>query len=413
MPKFFYIARDVNNKKISGSEESASLDELTARLQARNLLIINVTPESVKRGLGPKKVRLFKLKDRFRRTHITQDDLMLFCRQLATLLGSGVSILKSLDIISKQVSSRRLYKVLEEVKKNTEGGVSLHEAISKHPKVFSELWVNLIESGEASGNLAIVLDRLANHLEKIAAFKRKIISSIMYPIILLIVGLGALLFLTVKIVPTFAELFRGFNIDLPFLTRILILISHIIRKYMIIGIGIIIAGFFIFRRYIRTKEGRLNFENFQYGLPLFGDFFRTLAVERFTSGMATLIESGLPLLYSLDISEHSVGSLIMADIIRQVKEEVRNGSPLNSSLEKSQFFEPIVVQMVGVGEEIGELPQMFKRINGFYQERVETFLSRFTALFEPLMLIFMGLIIGLMVVGMFLPIFQIAQISGA
>lgn len=410
MVKFFYIARDANNKKISDSEEASSADELTSRLQAKNLVVINVMPETLEDKAVLKRARR-RRHIRFRRFRITQDDLVLFCRQLATLLGAGVTILKSLDIISKQVTSHKLHNTIEELKKSTESGASLHEAMSKHAKVFSELWVNLVESGEASGNLAIVLDRLASHLEKVAAFKRKVISGLMYPVILLIAGLGALLFLTVKIVPTFAELFKGFNIDLPFLTRILIVISALIRKYIIIAIGIIIAVFFILRKYLQTKEGRRGFEKFQYNLPMFGDFFHALIVERFTSGLATLIESGIPLLYSLEISEHSVGNLIMADIIRRVKEEVREGKPLNSSLEKSQFFEPMVVQMVGIGEEIGELPQMFKRINGFYQERVETFLGRFISLFEPIMLLFMGLIIGMMVVGMFLPIFKIATIG--
>jgi type IV pilus assembly protein PilC len=336
---------------------------------------------------------------------------VIFCRQLATLLSAGVTILKSLDIISKQIASRKFYNVIKELEKNMEAGTSLYEAMSKHPKVFSELWVNLVESGEASGNLAVVLGRLASYFERDAAFKRKLISSLMYPVVLAIAGIGALLFLTIRIIPTFADLFKGFNITLPLLTRILMVISDFIRRYILIIIGMLIVGFFILRQYVHTKGGRRKFERLQFSLPIFGEFFRALVVEKFSSGMSTLIESGVPLLYSLEITEHSVDNVMMADIVRRIKEDVREGRPLSNTLEKSEFFEPMVVQMVAIGEEIGELPQMLKRIDSFYQEYVETFLTRLTSMFEPIMLLFMGLVIGAMVVGMFLPIFKIATMG--
>ena len=412
MPKFFYIARDRNGKRITGYEEVSSEDEVSGRLQSRELTVVNIVSESSEKlGLKQKTAGTGR-KVQLRRSRVTHEDLVLFCRQLATLLGAGVTILKSLDIISKQVSSQKFYTAIKEVEKGMQGGFSLHEALSKHPKIFSELWVNLVESGEASGNLAIVLDRLASTLERDAAFRSKIISALVYPTILIFAGTGALLFLTIKIIPTFATLFKDFKVQLPLLTRILLLVSSIIRHGIIFIILGISFGIYIFRRYIATNDGRRRYERFKIGLPVLGDFFRALIVERFSSGMATLIESGVPLLYSLEITEHSVGNAIMADIVHQIKEDVRQGKPLNYTLEKSGFFEPIVVQMVAIGEEIGELPQMFKRINTFYQEQVETFLTRFTSIFEPMILLFMGLIIGVMVIGMFLPIFQLSSMSG-
>ena len=410
MPKFSYVARDNTNRKITGVEEAASTDELIGRLQSRQLLVVNLVLESSEERTTPKQ-EISGRHIQLRRYRVTQGDLVLFCRQLATLLGAGVTILKSLDIISKQVSSKKFYNTIKELEKGMQGGLSLHDAMARHPRVFSELWVNLAESGEASGNLAIVLDRLASFLERNAEFKNRIISSLIYPVILMIAGFGALFFLTIKIIPNFAEIFKGFNVTLPFLTRVLIEVSRMVRKGILPIMGIIIFSFFMIRKYIKTKEGRIRFEKLQFSLPIFGDFFRALVVERFSSGMATLIESGVPLLYSLEITEHSVGNLIMSDIVHQIKEDVREGKPLHDTLEKSDFFEPLVVQMVAVGEEIGELPQMLRRINKFYQEQVETFLTRFTAMFEPMMLIFMGLIIGTMVVGMFLPIFQLASMG--
>jgi len=410
MPKFTYIARDAMGGKFTASEEASSKDELVSRLQAKNLLVINIIPE-LKEDNALLKTERKKLRLRYQYSGISNDDLVIFCRQLATLLAAGVTILKSLNIISKQVSSRKFYNLLKELDKSMEGGATFHEALSKYPKIFSELWVNLAESGEASGNLAVILGRLASYLERNAAFKRKIITSMIYPLLLMTAGMIALLVLTVKIIPTFAELFKQFNITLPLLTQILITISAFMRKYLLIIIGIIIMGYFILRSYIRTKEGRRKYEQFKFNLPVLGDFARAIIVERFSSGLSTLIESGVPLLYSLEITEHSIGNLVTADIIRRVKEDVREGKTLNSALEKNQFFAPMVIQMVAAGEEIGELPQMFKRINEFYQQEVETFLARFTALFEPMMIVFMGLIIGLIVAGMYLPIFKIATMS--
>lgn len=410
MPKFFYIARNKEGKKDSGVEEAASQEEAVSRIQAKDLIVINIFPESKDTVTGLRPEAIAKIQFKPKHYRVTKDDLVLFCRQLATLLGAGVTILKSLEIISRQVSSRRLFNVIKDLQKNMEAGLSFHEVMAKHPSVFSDLWINLIESGEASGNLAMVLGRLAGYLERNAAFRSKIVSALVYPVILTCVGLFALLFLTVKIIPTFVELFKGFNIELPLLTQILVSISGFIRKYFLLIIIVIAAGIFMLRSFISTRHGKKKFEDVLFKFPVIGEFFRVITIERFTSEMATLVESGVPILYSLEIAEHSVGSITLAEIIRNIKDEVRNGKPLSQPLEKSAFFEPMAVQMIMIGEEIGELPNMFKRLNAFYQEYIDTFLTRFTAMFEPLMLVFMGAVIGIMVIGMFLPIFKIAQI---
>jgi len=412
MSKFVYIARDPSGKKVNGSLEGTNEEEVINRIQAMGLLVLEVYSEGAVQGAALSEQMNVKVAGQGRKHYgIQNNDLVLFCRQLATLLGAGVTILKSLETISRQVASRKLYMVLGNLKKNMEQGLSFHEALAKEPAVFSDLWVNLVESGEASGNLAIVLDRLATYLERNAEFMRRMVSSLIYPCILLVGSLVALLFLTIKIVPTFAEVFKSFNITLPLPTLILLSVSYFIRKSIIWIVIACAAGYYLFLNYIKTKEGRKNFERFLFSLPVFGEFFRALSIERFSSEMSTLIESGVPILYSLEICENSVGSIVIGDIIRQIKDDVRSGKPLSQPLERSGFFEPMVVQMVHIGEEIGELSQMFKRINVFYQDYVETFLGRFLALFEPLILIFMGAVIGLMVIGMFLPIFKISQIG--
>ncbi|MDD5501111.1 MAG: type II secretion system F family protein [Candidatus Omnitrophica bacterium] len=412
MSKYYYIARNHSGNKETGTEEGANQEEVVSKIQARGLIVVSVIPERADTiDNGPAKVNV-KPKFKQKRDRITGADLTLFCRQLSTLLGAGVTILKSLDIIAKQVVSRRLYAVVLDLQKNMEAGLSFHEAMVKHPKVFSDLWVNLVESGEASGNLAVVLSRLATYLERDAEFRGKIISALIYPTILLSAGIGALFLMAVKIVPTFAEIFKGFNMTLPVLTQILLKVSDFLRFNMLAIFLVALGAFFSFKSYVNTKKGRRGFENLKFKLPVFGEFFMALNVERFSSEMSTLLESGVPILYSLEISERSVGNLVMADIIRTIKEDVREGKSLREPLERSNFFEPMFIQMVSIGEEIGELPQMFKKINTFYQDYCEVFLSRFVAMFEPLVLVFIGGVIGIMITGIFLPIFEISKIGG-
>ncbi|MDP2927558.1 MAG: type II secretion system F family protein [Candidatus Omnitrophota bacterium] len=412
MPKFYYIARNRAGVKETGVEEALTQEDAVVKVQAKGLVVVNVIPEGSE-SLGYSSTdNSVKVKFKPKHGRITSEDLMLFCRQLSTLIGAGVTILMSLEIISKQVASRKLYDVSMDLKKNMEAGLSFHEALAAHPKIFSDLWINLVESGEASGNLAVVLSRLAAYLEKEAEFRNKVISALVYPAILTLVGFGALLFLSLKIIPSFAEIFKSFDISLPWLTQMLISVSNFLRKNFIVLFLLSGAVIFIFQKYIQTKPGRLNFEKFQFKLPVFGEFFLAFNIEKFSSEMSTLLESGVPILYALEISGRSVNNLIMADIISKIKDDVREGKPMRDSLEHSGFFEPMVIQMVSIGEEIGELPQMFKRINSFYQEYCNTFLARFISMFEPFVLIFIGGVIGVMVVGMFLPIFELAKISG-
>jgi type II secretory pathway component PulF len=412
MLKFYYIARNSLGSKETGIEEGLNQEEVVSKIQARGLIVISVIPESAESLKSGAANVSIKSKNKLKRDRITGSDLTLFCRQLSTLLGAGVTILKSLDIISKQVVSKKLYAVVADLQKNMEAGLSFHEAMVKHPKVFSDLWVNLVESGEASGNLAVVLSRLATYLERDAEFRGKIISALIYPGILLSAGLGALFLMAVKIVPTFAEIFKSFNITLPLLTQILLKVSDFLRFNML-AIFLVTGGvIFAFKNYVKTKTGRRNFENFKFKMPVFGEFFMALNVERFSSEMSTLLESGVPILYSLEISERSVGNVVMAEIIHKIKDDVREGKSLREPLEKSAFFDPMFVQMVSIGEEIGELPQMFKKINNFYQDYCGVFLTRFVSMFEPFVLVFIGGVIGIMITGIFLPIFEISKIGG-
>ena len=263
------------------------MEDLTTRLQAKGLTVINIFSESKESLAMAQTGKVAGVQIRRFHMGIKDSDLVLFCRQLATLLGAGVTILKCLDILLKQVSSRKLDTVIRSLIKGMEAGLTFHEAMAKHPAVFSELWVNLVESGEASGNLAVVLTRLATYLERNAAFKSKVISALVYPAILLFAGLAAILFLMFKIIPTFAELFKGFDMKLPLLTEIVLNLSTGLKNY---GIFIVLLGvglFFIFKKFVSTSEGRRQYENFKFKLPILGEFFRAMVVERFSSEMST------------------------------------------------------------------------------------------------------------------------------
>ncbi|MFA5118064.1 MAG: type II secretion system F family protein [Candidatus Omnitrophota bacterium] len=406
MPKYIYTCRDRSGKKVEGAEEAGSHDELVSRLQSKEWIVINIALES-KLAVAQKKELAGARKKHY---SFSSEDLVLFCRQIATLLGAGVTILRSLEIISQQVTSVRLYNVIKQLQKDMEAGLSFHEAMARHPTVFSDLWVNLVESGEASGSLAMVLARLAGYLERNETFKRKIISALTYPIILLVACLGAMMFLSMKIIPQFASLFEGFNIELPVITKILIGMSSAIKDYFIITGLVGGIGVYFLRIYLSTNNGRKVMEDFLFNLPTLGEFFKVLVVERFTSEMSTLVESGVPILFSLEIAEHSVNNLTLGEIIRKIKDEVREGKPLSVPVEKSGFFDPMAVQMIAIGEEVGELSSMLKKLNVFYQEYVDTFLTRVTAMFEPILLIVIGAGAGFIIIGMFMPIFQISQI---
>ncbi len=337
------------------------------------------------------------------------DDLILFSRELATLLSSGVTLIKSLDILCKQIESQILLRTVEQIKKDVEGGYTFQNALKKHNKVFSEFWIHLIETGEASGHLPASLDQLSGYIEESAALKKKIVSAMVYPMILICVAGAAIAIFLLKIIPIFSEIFKGFNVELPVLTQMVINASNIARKYFLIIAGGAVGIFFILKRYVSTAVGRRQFDAIKLRLPLVGPLIQEITTERFASSLSTLVKSGVPILHALEITEKTAGNKLMEEALRDVRIAVRDGKGMAQTMQDSELFSPLVVQMIGVGEEIGELGKMLDRIAVFYKERVDTFVSRLTTMFEPLVLVFMGIVVGVLVVAMFMPIFSISS----
>jgi len=407
MPQFQYVAKNIEGKSLQDVEEAMSEQALVEKLQSQGFFVISIQPIRTdapkKEESSAKKAK----KDSFTHTGVTMDDILVFARQLATMLEAGITLLRSLDVIITQVESRTLHKVLVQVRNDVEQGRSLSSSIEKHPKYFSQFWVSLIEVGEASGTMPNVLEKLAVFMEQQAAFKSIIISAIIYPCILLFVCLGAIAFFAFFVGPKFEAIYVSMGKELPAFTKLLLAVFKFIKeKIILIILGCIGAGFAI-KQYLKTAVGQMQFEKFIFGMPTFGGIAKKIVVERFASQMAILIESGVPILYALAISEKLVENRTCGLIIAEIKESVKEGKMLAEPMEASAFFPPMAVQMIKVGEETGELSKMLKHVSGFFQREVEAFMKRFGTLIEPLMLVFMGGVIGTIVLAMFLPMFSL------
>jgi len=402
MPFFKYVARDRSGKLIEEITETINEEDLVNGLQARGLIIISVGPAP--------EVKSKKKTDK-RRYHraVKPHDLIMFSRELATLLGAGVTLIKSLDILCEQIESQTLLAAVKQIKKDVEGGYTFQNALKKHNKIFSSFWINLVETGEASGHLPSSLDQVASYLEENAELKRKIVSALMYPLVLVVVATGAIAVFLLKIIPIFSEIFKGFNVELPALTQMVINLSNVVRKFFLLVVVAGIVLFIVLKKYVSTEKGRGQFDQFLFSMPVIGQLIQEIATERFASGLGTLIKSGVPILHALEIAEKTAGNKVMENALREVKTAVKEGKGMGQTMQNSSLFSPLVVQMISVGEEIGELGKMLDRVSAFYKERVNTFISRVTTMFEPIVLVFMGIIVGILVVAMFMPIFSISS----
>lgn len=403
MPLYEYSAQDRSGRIERGSQEALNPDELISSLQRQGYLVLSVTQKrtDTETMATPASRRHHRVKS---------DDLVMFARQLAILLESGVTLLKSLEILGKQVESTRLMTALEQIKRDIQAGSTFKTALAAHPQIFSPFWVNLVESGETSGHLPLALNQIAGYLEATASFQRKVVTALVYPSVLIVVAVSAILIFVTRIVPIFAGIFEGFGAELPFLTQVVISASAAVRRVFFlacIGCGVLV---YLARRYQETEAGRLFFDTWKLRLPLFGPIFRMSAIQRFSRGLGTLLESGVPILNALDITGRSISNKVIEGQLQIVKDSVRRGEPMAAPMEKSGVFPPMVVQMIMVGEEVGELAKMLRRIGDFYDERLDTYVTRLTTLFEPAVLIVMGGVVGIIVVAMFLPIFNLSQV---
>jgi len=399
MNSYKYSAKDKKGQTVSGIIQAASEAEVADLLHKREMVVFSVEFAKASEAKAKSKDKKIKL-----------DDLVVFSRQLATMIDAGIPLVNSLGILAEQIENDNLRKIVGVVRQDIEGGTSFCDALAKHPVIFSDLFVNMVKAGEASGMLNEILDRLATFMEKQAALNRKIISSLVYPAVVVSMAILITAVLLIKVVPTFKGIFDSLGGTLPVPTQILIFVSDLLRKYfLLVVISFGVCGY-IFRRVLKTEKGRYNFDRFTLKVPVFGPLLRKLAVAKFSRTFSTLVKSGVSVLSALDIVSKTSGNKVVEESVVNCSKSVRNGEPIARPLAKSGVFPPMVTRMISVGEQTGQLEKMLSKIADFYDDQVDAAASALTSLIEPLVIAFLGVVIGGIVIALFLPIFKISQL---
>ncbi len=398
MARFRFVAKDVTGRSINELAEAVDQAALLTSLRKRNLTVITVVPEREK-ATGMMSYRRIKA-----------DDIVIFSRQLATLVETGIPLVQGLEILGEQMENKDFAEIIRKIKGDIESGKNLSEAFAQHPKVFSTLFVHMVKAGETSGTLDEILDRMAAHLEKTESLRRKIKSALTYPAVVTLMAIAITLLLLIKVIPVFEEIFSSFGAKLPLPTLILIAVSKILRKYFLLGLIILVLGIYTLKRYVNTEQGRLAADRLKLRLPVFGVIFRKIAIGKFSRTLSTLVRSGVPILSSLEIVERTSGNRVIEMAVEKARNRVREGESIAAPLAGSGVFPPMVTRMIAVGEKTGELEKMLSKISEFYEEQVDATVSGLTSLIEPLIIAFLGIVIGTIVICMFLPIFKLSQI---
>ncbi|MDL1955438.1 MAG: type II secretion system F family protein [Candidatus Desulfofervidus auxilii] len=403
MPVFVWEGKTAEGKTIRGEFEASNVSVVRHRLRHQGITPIKVVPKTK------------KLEDYlpFLKGKVKEKDLVIFTRQLGTMLNSGVPVVRALDVLSIQQKNKLFKKVLQEVKTEVEGGSTLADAFKKYPHIFDELFVNMVAAGETGGALDQALERLTIYKEKALALKRKVKGAMVYPIITLMVAIAVVAVILVYVIPSFQKIFADFGTSLPAPTQFVINLSMWFRKYFLQLFMIIFGVIIGVRLWQRTESGKKIFDKLLLTIPLIGTLLQKTAIARFSRTLSTMLQSGVPILQSLDIVAKTSGNKVIEIDLQKVKLEVSRGQTLASSMGEMRIFPPLVVQMVAVGEETGELEKMLSKVADFYEEEVDAAVEALTSMLEPMMIVFLGGIIGGLVVALYLPIFKLGAVVGA
>jgi type IV pilus assembly protein PilC len=429
MPRYNYVALDSRGNETKGSIEVGSQNEAIGRVKDMGLFPTKINEADKEEKGAAKKGKAkaaakpkagkkggamnIQIKIPFLSGKVKPKVLTTFTRQLATLVDAGLPLLRGLRVLEKQERNATLKDILAQLATSIEGGSTFSEALAQHPKVFNRLFINMVKAGELGGVLEVVLKRLAEFSEKAQKIKGKVKAALFYPIAVLIVAIGIMVLLMVFVIPRFKEVFSGMGFKLPWFTTFVMAISDIIRYNFVrttIGVAVVVVMFLLF---IKTKFGRHLWDKFQLNVPVFGPVISKVAISRFTRTLGTLVSSGVPILQALTIVRETAGNVIVADAVNKVHESVKEGETITAPLEGSGVFPPMVVSMVDVGEQTGALPEMLMRIADDYDEQVDNAVSAMTSLLEPIMIVFLAVIVGSIVIAMFLPLIaMISNMSG-
>jgi type IV pilus assembly protein PilC len=429
MPKYSYVALDAHGKETKGTIEVASQNEAIGRVKEMGFFPTKIV-ESEKpqektarkktkgaaRPAGGKKRRSLDIQIKIPGLTggVKPKVLTTFTRQLATLVDAGLPLLRGLRVLEKQERSATLRGILGELALSIEGGSTFSEALAQHPKVFNRLFVNMVKAGELGGVLEVVLKRLAEFSEKAQKIKGKVKAAMFYPVAVLIVAMGIMILLLTFVIPRFQGVFEGMGVQMPKFTLFVLAVSAAVKNHFFTTSMCVAAVVVVFMLIIRTKIGRLVWDKFKLKVPALGPVVSKVAIARFTRTLGTLVSSGVPILQALTIVKETAGNVIIANAVSQVHESVKEGETITAPLEGSGVFPPLVVSMVDVGEQTGALPEMLLRIADNYDEEVDNAVSAMTSLLEPIMIIFLAVVVGSIVIAMFLPLIaMINNLSGS
>ena len=396
MPTFVWKGRSLAGEPQAGEIDVARREDALEVLRKKKVLVT-----SLQQKVG------FKLPS-FGGVSVTTKDLAIFTRQFATMISAGLPLVQCLDILAKQSSKPGFGRVIGEVTREVESGSTLADALGDHPKVFDTLFVQLVAAGEIGGILDTILNRLAQYIEKNEKLKSKVKSAMVYPSVVLVVAVGVTVVLLLFVTPTFEKMFKDFGGAMPAPTQIVIDLSKWLQHYIGYLVAFIIAAVIGFRAWVTWPKGRVQWDSFVIRTPIFGPLVRKVAVARFTRTLGTMISSGVPILDALEVVAKTAGNAVVEKAIRYTKEKIAEGKTIVQPLSETKVFPPMVVQMIGVGEATGAMDQMLTKIADFYDDEVDAAVAALTSLIEPVMMVFLGGVVGGFLIAMYLPIFSIA-----
>ena len=397
MPNYEYTARTATGEESTGTMEAASREEVVQQLRKNRMVVVRVR-EKKKRKMGGR---------------VPTRDIVVFTRQFATMVNSGLPLVQALDILAKQTENPQLSETTKQVVYDVESGNTLADALEKHPKVFTQLYVNMVAAGEAGGILDTIMLRLASFLEKNDAIVRKVKGAMVYPGVIFSVAGICILVLLIFVIPTFQVMFASVGVPLPLPTRVVIGISDFLQNFWHVMIVASVATFFGVRAYYGTNNGKLVIDRLMLKAPVMGDLLRKSAVSRFTRTLGTLLASGVSILDGLEITARTAGNRVVHDAVMDSRGSIAGGDTIAGPLERSDVFPPMVTSMIAVGEATGGLDEMLSKIADFYDDEVDTAVGTLLSLLEPIMIVFLGVIVGGMIVAMYLPIFDMINAVSA
>jgi type IV pilus assembly protein PilC len=401
MPIYKWEGKTAKGAVKKGEMEAPSESAIRIHLRQQNIIPINISSKG-----KDITIRLpFKKK-------VQQRSVAIFTRQLATMIDAGLPLVQSLEVLSSQQDNKVFKDILRGIREDVEGGSTFAGALKKHPTAFNELYTNLVVAGEEGGILDTILNRLAAYIEKAEALKKKVKSALIYPATIVTVAVAVVMILMIFVIPVFESMFKSAGNTLPLPTVIVVTMSKMIKKYIVIFVPALILLFFLFKRYYKTENGRAVVDRLLLKSPVFGPLFRKIAVARFSRTLGTLVSSGVPILDGLTIVSRTSGNRAIEIAIMNARASIREGETIAEPLGRSSLFPPMVIQMIAVGESTGALDTMLSKIAEFYEDEVDVAVSNLTSLLEPLLMMFLGVVIGGVVIAMYLPIFNMAGAVG-